>query len=343
MGEQLDLFGGEWKGARDDGDAGRRLEIEHADAARIAAAIPELVRFGTSSWSFPGWTGIVWSRARTQSEAARDGLVEYARHPLLRTVGIDRGFYAPIPEEELHRYADQLPPGFPCCAKVPEAITSPVRVGAGRPIKNETFLDAAALLRDTLEPFARAFSDHIGPFLLQFPPVPGKLRLAPDRFAERLDAFLERLPPEHSYAVELRDPTLLTPAYAEVLARHRVAHVYNQATAMPRIGVQRSRVPLATVPFAVVRLLLRPGSRYAERRDAFMPFDRIVDPDPLMRREVVDLLVDAIGTSKPSYVLVNNKAEGCAPLTVKALAELLAGRGETPVAERDAGPPAPAR
>ena len=76
-----------------------RLERERADAAAIAARLPKTVRFGTSSWSFPGWAGIVYPRRASASELAREGLLEYARHPLLTTVGIDRGFYAPIPAD----------------------------------------------------------------------------------------------------------------------------------------------------------------------------------------------------------------------------------------------------
>lgn len=44
-----------------------------------------------------------------------------------------------------------------------------------------------------------------------------------------------------------------------------------------------------------------------------------------MRSQVVSLARKAIGAGIPVSVLVNNKAEGCAPLTIRALAEILAG------------------
>ena len=53
----------------------------------------------------------------SQTALAREGLREYARRPLLRTVGIDRSFYAPIPDDDLKRYPGQLPDGFLACAK----------------------------------------------------------------------------------------------------------------------------------------------------------------------------------------------------------------------------------
>jgi hypothetical protein len=83
---------------------------------------------------------------------------------------------------------------------------------------------------------------------------------------------------------------------------------------------------VADQPFLAVRLLLRPGTRYEDRREAFAPFDRIVEPDEDMRRQVVDLVAQAVGRRIPAFVLVNNKAEGSAPLTVRELARQVADR-----------------
>lgn len=310
---------------RGEASLAERVEKERAAAAAVAARIPGNVRFGTSSWSFPGWAGIVYARRARAPELAREGLLEYARHPLLNTVGIDRGFYAPIPREDLRRYAEQLPEGFLACAKAPESVTGFVLAeprGGPRRV-NPGFLDPARFEEEMLAPFRDAFANHTGPFLLQFPPAPASSRLAPEDFAERLDRFLAALPRDFRYAVELRERRLLTAVYGEVLARHGAAHVYNAATAMPMPAEQAETIPVAAAPFSVVRLLLRPGTGYDERREEFLPFDRIVDPNPEMRSEVVSL-VRAAG-DRDVFVLVNNKAEGCAPATIRALAEELAG------------------
>jgi uncharacterized protein YecE (DUF72 family) len=304
-----------------------RLEREHADAARIAARLPPNVRFGTSTWSFPDWAGIVYSRRTSVTELAREGLAEYARHPLLTTVGIDRSYYAPIPREDLRRYAGQLPAGFPCCAKAPEAVTSAVQPARSKNAPrgpNPDFLNPVPFLEEMLGPFADSFREHTGPFVFQFPPAPASLSPGPREFAERLDRFLGALPGDFQYAVELRDASLLTPEYRSVLARHGVAHVLNYVTAMPMPAAQAETVPIEAAPFAVIRLLLPPGTRYAERGQALKPFERLGDPDDEMRSEVVALARRAVAAGIPVSVLVNNKAEGCAPLTIRALAELLA-------------------
>jgi uncharacterized protein YecE (DUF72 family) len=315
--EQLGLFGAsEIPTRRPDPVLSERLRREHSESAAIAARLPRGVFFGTSTWSFPGWAGIVYSRQAITSELARDGLAEYARHPLLTTVGIDRGYYGPIPAGDLERYAAQLPARFPCCAKAPEAVTS-----AGSP----DYLKAERFVEEMVGPFLEVFREHTGPFVIQIPPAARELTSSPERFAERLARFLERLPREGRYAVELRDPALLTPAYRTALAAAGAAHVYNYATAMPMPAEQEAAIPLETAPFAVIRLLLRPGTRYEDRREEFLPFDRIVDPSQEMRGEVVDLIRRSVSAGREVSVLVNNKAEGCSPLTIRALAERLAG------------------
>ena len=86
-----------------------------------------------------------------------------------------------------------------------------------------------------------------------------------------------------------------------------------------------TRPGVLTAPFVVSRLMLPPGERYDERRAAMAPFDRVVDPQLAMRADVVALVRRAAEDGREVYVNVNNKAEGSAPLTVRALAGLLAG------------------
>lgn len=320
---QLDLF--ERSAAI---DAEEPLEARFTSLRTIADRLPASVRFGTSSWSFPGWAGIVYPAGLPKTKLAREGLPHYVRHPLLRTVGIDRGYYAPIPEEDLRHYASQLPHGFPTVAKVPEAFTTPVHLGHGsapRGTPNPSYLDAETFNQTVVRPFSSAFADHTAALLLEFPPLPRAHRRSPEAFVDELDGFLKRIASDLPYCVELRDRDLLTPAYAQVLSHHRVAHTFNYWTAMPLPADQLSVAPVDAAPFAVVRLMLRPGSRYAARKASFAPFDRLVEPDPEMRKSVVDVIEVARGLDRVVLVLVNNKAEGSAPLTIEELARLLVG------------------
>jgi uncharacterized protein YecE (DUF72 family) len=311
---------------RSHGDASDALAARYERLRPIAAALPHGVRFGTSSWSFPGWKGLVYSGQHTGSQLARDGLREYAQHPLFGTVGVDRSYYARVPDDEFRRYADQLPDGFPCCCKAPARVTSAVKPGRGSAEPNPDFLSAERFIDDLLEPVGRVFRPHAGPFIVQFPPLLRRSGLDRAVFIDGLDRFLGHLPHDFQYAVEVRDRTILGPHYAQVLSRHGAAHVYNAWTAMPLPGRQAAHVPLDAMPFLMVRLLLGPGATYQEQREAFAPFNAIPQPHEDMREEVVDLVGRAVARAVPAYVLVNNKAEGSSPLTIEALAERLVKR-----------------
>jgi len=295
----------------------------YADAAVIKAQLPAGVHFGTSSWSFPGWKGLVYSGGATETSLAREGLREYAQHPLLRTVGIDRSYYAPIPDEDLRRYASQLPAGFLACAKAPALVTSaelPGRDGGANP----EFMSARRLIDDLLAPFERSFAAYAGPFILEFPPVRAAAGIDSRIFVRALDRLLGALPPRFRYAVELRNRHFLTPDYARVLAAHGAGHVYNYWSAMPMPGDQTAIVPPESLPFAVVRLLLAPGTWYDDQRARFRPFNRIVAEDRTMRAQAVSIARRVAAMDRDAFLLVNNKAEGSSPLTVMGLARLLA-------------------
>ncbi|CAN5866538.1 hypothetical protein BH18ACI5_BH18ACI5_01150 [soil metagenome] len=322
--EQFSLFPSEaGKASRDAGAGEAALEERFAGLQALASSLPPTLRMGTSSWSFPGWRGIVYSRAMTTTELAREGLREYSRHPLLRTVGVDRSFYAPVSADDWRRYAEQVPDDFVCCVKAPASITSYTVAGSRHPIANPGFMSAARMIDELLDPCLRALGSKAGPFLLPFPPLTARATLDPVEFAEMLDGFLDRLPRHAEYAVELRDRSLLTETYRRVLSRNGVVHVCNYWSAMPMPGQQGSLVEHARGPFTMVRLLMRPGTRYTQQREAMAPFNRIVEQDEHMRRDAVDVLQRALAAGQRASLLVNNKAEGSSPLTIEAIAGYL--------------------
>lgn len=322
--EQLSLFPSQsGHASRDAGADPAALEERFAALRPLAASLPRTLRMGTSSWSFPGWRGIVYSRAMSTTELAREGLREYARHPLLRTVGVDRSFYAPVSDEDWRRYADQVPDDFVRCVKAPATITSYTVAGTRHPIANPDFLSAGRLVEDLIAPCLRSLRAHTGPVILQFPPLSSRASLDPVAFAEMLDAFLDRLPREVEYAVELRDRGLLTDTYRRVLARNAAVHVCNYWSAMPMPGEQAELVDHLQAPFTMVRLLMRPGTRYEQQREAMAPFNRIVQQDEHMRRDAADLLRRACAAGQRAFLLVNNKAEGSSPLTIESIARAL--------------------
>jgi uncharacterized protein YecE (DUF72 family) len=298
----------------------------------LRAAIPPGIHFGTSSWNYPGWEGLVYRRKYPKTGASGKMLAEYAEWPLFSTVGIDSSFYNPLSEKTLDEYAAALPAGFRCVSKVWDRITvhthSKMRDKAHAGEPNPDFLNPELFIRAVLEPCLSRFGGHVGPFVFEFQAITRGSRVAPQEFADQLDRFFSALPRTAPYAVEVRNEEYLTPAYFAVLREHSVAHCFNSWTRMPSIGGQLALPGAIGAPFIVARALLRPGRYYAEAVDAFAPYDRIQDRNPELRADLVRLVETALKARIPAYILVNNRAEGSAPLTIAAVARLLADRGE---------------
>ncbi len=321
-GGQLDLFGG--------GETAPKIEPHVTDDDRaLAARVPSFVRFGTSSWSFPGWKNIVWRGAPSEAALAKGGLAAYARHPLFRAVSLDRSYYGPVTEDDLATYAKLLEgTELRVLSKVWDEITTAVfpkhpRYGARAGMRNPSFLDPQRFLDDVLEPYRRAFAKHAGPFLVELTPMP-QGAIEPGALSAKIDSFMAKMPSNFRFAFELRNSDLFDARWLDALRANGVAHVATFWTAMPTLRVQLAARPF-TASFTVVRLMLPPFARYASQKVDFAPFDKLVAPQQEMREDVVDLLraAEAAGCSE-AFVLVNNKAEGSAPLTVRALAEKVA-------------------
>ncbi len=91
---------------------------------------------------------------------------------------------------------------------------------------------------------------------------------------------------------------------------------------MPPLAEQhRSLEQTFTAPHVVLRLLTPLGLAYEKAVERYKPYDRIVQPQPRMRQDTVTLVKQAAAEGKSAYVLVNNRSEGCSPLTVQALVE----------------------
>ena len=138
-------------------------------------------------------------------------------------------------------------------------------------------------------------------------------------FCAELDRFFGQVPKDFRYAVEIRNAGLLGPEYHRVLDAHRIAHVYNHWSYMPSLAEQHERMGSFTAPFTVLRLLTPLKMSYEAAKKRAEPYTKIVEELPHMRRDTVVLVRKAVSEQRRAYVLVNNRSEGNAPLTVQAL------------------------
>ena len=78
-----------------------------------------------------------------------------------------------------------------------------------------------------------------------------------------------------------------------------------------------------TAVFTVLRLLTPLKMYYEAAKKWAEPYTKLVEELPRMRREMVHLVRQAVNEGRRAYVLVNNRAEGNAPLTVQAVSGML--------------------
>jgi uncharacterized protein YecE (DUF72 family) len=302
-------------------------------AARLAPKLRVLaeqgVYFGTSSWKYEGWLGTVYTPERycTRRKFSRKKfeakcLREYAE--TFPVVGGDFSFYQFPTAEYWTGLFDGLPSTFRFGLKVPEHVTvqrwpSHARYGRHAGTLNEHFLDAGLLERDftkVLEPHR----SHVAVFMFEFGAFSRADFPTVADFLERLEKFLAALPNgSWRYAVEIRNKEYLVPDYFAVLARHKVAHVFNAWTRMPTVADQIQIPEALTADFSVVRALLAKGRTYEQAVAMCQPYQEIREPDPPTRAALRQISQRALRVRQPAFVFVNNRLEGNAPATIDAV------------------------
>lgn len=282
------------------------------EITRLGASLPTSIRLGTSSWSFPGWTGLVYDRPASEGTLARRGLEAYAKHPLFRSVGLDKTYYRPAPASEFARLAAQVPGDFRFLVKMWRGAIEPA-------------LDARVAEAECVRPAIEGLGAKAGPLLFQFAPTRfGTVREARS-FLGGLRGFLAALPCGPLYAVEVRSRSLVGPELGEILAETGSVPCLTVHPTMPDLELQSRELALDPSRPLVMRWMLRANHRYEEAKDLFAPFDRLVEPDDASRDALARLARAAASAGIGAWVIVNNKAEGSSPRSVERLARSIVG------------------
>ena len=304
------------------------------DRVRLASKLDELRRsnvyIGTSSWKYEGWLDQIYTRERYMTRGRfsakrfeQECLAEYAG--VFPIVCGDFSFYQFPSESYWAKLFSSAPPHLQFALKVPEEITVrqfPIhaRYGARAGFDNESFLNSQLLEQGLLKPL-EAFRARIPLLIFEFGAFPRRTFESAAQFVTLLDPFLARLPDHFRYAVEIRNPDFLGPEYFGCLRDNGVAHVFNAWTRMPEIGLQMEIPDAFTAGFTVVRALLRKGRAYEEAVSSFAPYTTTRDANPETRSALRSLIARAREKRQPSFMFVNNRLEGNAPLTIEAVIE----------------------
>jgi uncharacterized protein YecE (DUF72 family) len=301
-------------------------EYVEKNGERLKRWASHRVYFGTSSWKYPGWQGMVYMRSYPSKRVFdQECLTEYSE--LFPTVCADFALYDFPRTESMQRIHDQTSDGFKLSLKVTDRITirrypNLKRYGDFAGKENPDFLNLALFEESFLQPI-EALRKKRGAIIFEFSTFYPNSGVTYEKYVEMLDRFLAGLPRDFEYAVELRNREFLTKDYLDMLRSHGVAHVLNNWTRMPPIVDQIQMAGVLTGKFSVARALLKPGRSYEDAVQLFQPYDEIKEENPELRTGLAESVRRCVAEGKTLYAYVNNRAEGNSPKTIEAILDIL--------------------
>lgn len=307
----------------------------------LAAQLPAGLRMGVSTWSYPGWDGLVWDGVYDASTLSKKGLTAYSQHPLLRTVSVDRSFWRPLTTEQYAQMAVQVPPDFRFLVKCPNVVTdAQVRSEDGKgQSPNPVFLAPELAVQQFVQPALEGLAGKLGVLVFQLSPLPWDWLRRSGALLERLAQMLAAVRlalaahPQVIVAVEVRDPELLTPELARVLKAHASTYCLGLHGKMPPIEAQLPLLRALWPGPLVCRWSLNRcfgAYGYPDAQKKHDPFNEIRSEDPHTRSVLAATIAGITGAGQPAFVTISNDAEGCAPRSIALLAQALAAGQSQP-------------
>jgi uncharacterized protein YecE (DUF72 family) len=263
---------------------------------------PDNLLVGSSSWSCSDWLGSFYPANLKPGHF----IEAYARK--FRAVEIDSTYYSTPPPHVVAGWREQTPPGFVFAAKIPGVITHDKVL---RNCQNEltTFLKNISIL-----------GDRLGPLLLQFPYFTRDTFPSRQPFDNLLKPFLQCLPKEFKFALEIRNKNWLSWDFLEMLRDQQVAFALVAQAYMPGIDTLAKALDLVTSDFAYVRFI---GDRKAIECKT-KRWDRLVEDKSDEMKVWISELKKITDRGVKTYAFFNNHYAGFAPGSIKQFDDLWA-------------------
>jgi uncharacterized protein YecE (DUF72 family) len=270
------------------------------------------IRVGTSAFTAAGWPGTFYPAGLPE----RDYLTYYATK--FDAVEVDSTFYrTPAPSTVKGWYA-KTPPGFLFAAKVPQIITH-----------EKVMVDCDAEFKEFLEAMG-CLGEKLGPLLLQFAYFNHSVFRGVNDFLARLRPFLDKLPKDHKFAVEVRNKNWLVPQFVETLRERGIALALVDQSWMPRPAQWFEKFDPITADFTYVRWL---GDR-KEIEERTKVWNEIIVDRHVELSEWVEVLKAVHKRKIQILAFANNHYAGYGPGTIEQFRELWRGQVGTETGKR---------
>jgi len=309
------------------------------------------VFIGTASDRYAGWIGQIYTEERYRNkisirpktiggrslkeEVLPVGSVEeYFQH--FSILELDFTFYRLLLEKDLRptqnyhvlrTYQRHLCEDDHLILKVPQVIFAQRLWRGGKFIENPDYLNAEIFIRQFYEPAVGLLGDSINGFIFEQEYQPKGDRTSPGKCVAALDEFLDRIPKDDRYHIELRTESLLSAPFFKALERHGVGQVLSHWTWLPPLRRQFSlsdRRFLNSANQCIIRLMTPLRMRYEEAYIKAYPFNKLINGmmSSHMIEDTVEIMLAAIDQGVRINVVINNRAGGNAPSIGEKISEM---------------------
>lgn len=279
------------------------------------------IEFGTCSWNYDSWTGLVYSGKKSRSA---EYLPEYSEK--YNTAEIDSWFYKLPEAADAKEYRSLTPEGFSFACKITESIslTHERTRTSSVPLKtNPEFLSVDAYadyIKGTEAIRSRIFLAELEFEYLNKQKMSGAAEFlkALERFVDALEAkgLKNALP----LGVECRNANYLTRDYFKALRDFGVAHVFSEKQYLPHIYELYDKNSDLVGERTAIRLL--GGDRKEIEAKTKGVWNTIIEPKKDLP-EIAAMLRDLSEGSRLVKAYFNNHYEGSAPLSIERIKALL--------------------
>jgi len=306
------------------------------------------VRIGTASDRYAGWIGQIYSQDRYKAlsrsktvggKSYREEVLpvesvrEYFQH--FSVLELDFTLYRVLLDKELRptqnfhvleTYRKHLGKGDQLILKVPQIIFAQ-RLWKGRAfVENPDYLNPEIFTRQFYEPAKSILGDFIKGFIFEQEYQPAKDRIPLKEYVESLNGFLESIPRDNRYHIEIRTEPYLSETYFTVLKKYGVGQVLSHWTWLPPLRkqfIKGERRFLNSGNQCIIRLMTPLRMPYKEAYDKASPFNKLVNGmvSPHMVQDTAEIMSEAVNHGVQINVVVNNRAGGNAPLIAQRVSE----------------------
>jgi len=275
---------------------------------------PPKLLVGTSSWSSPDWCGTFYPDSTKAGEMIR----VYATK--LPTVEIDTTWYHMPSRKMVETWNSKTPDGFIFSAKVPKVIS------------HDKYLEGCEAELNQFVSVMSNLGEKLGPLILQFPYVakgkdPEEYRTGAD-FIRRLKGFVDLLPKEFKWGIEIRNSKWVQPPLLDILRSRDISLVFIDYYTMDPLPKLAHRHDVFTAPFVYVRFLGNRQEMDAAVKKALEIGQRKQAWESLIKDRTVQMkmwilpIKGLLARNIPVYVYFNNHYAGYAPGSVELFEKL---------------------